>query len=99
MIIASAIKYDNKIFLGRGHSAIVLQIKLRYKDCKLKIPPLSQGFYTDKHKYLTRYEAMEHAIECKQIKKEDIYSVFTSEDLWDQLDPVFKIITKKEKVC
>jgi len=97
MIIASAIKFNNKIFLGRGHSAIVLQIKLKYRDCKLKISPQEQGFYTDDGRFLSRKEARQHAIDCNQVKEEDLYcDDFTSEDIWDQLDPEFKIVEGQE---
>jgi len=96
MIIAGAIKFNNKIYLGRGHSDIIFNIRIKYKDCKLKILPQDQGFYTNDKRFLSREEALEHAIECKQVKRESVYSVFTSEDIWNQLDPEFKIVEEQE---
>lgn len=91
MLIASAIKYDGKIFLGRGHSAIIGQIIVKYRNSKLKIAPQDQGFYTDDNRFLSREDACKHAIECNQVQKDNICSsVFTSEELWEQLDPTFR---------
>lgn len=44
-----------------------------------------QGFLTHDEQYLDRYEAMQHAIACHQLRPqldEEVYQELYSEDLW-----------------
>lgn len=85
MIIASAVQfYKNDILIatitGKRHcncfeEAYNQGIRRPWKDI--------QGFITDKQVFLNRYEAMEYAVEHKQVERNKCeYAELYSEDLW-----------------
>lgn len=79
MIVKSAIKQYNKIFIGFRHPDIIHKmIEQGYEK------PITgeQGFITDQGIFLDRYQAAKHAIECRQIAKTKIDGILFSEDLW-----------------
>lgn len=88
MILASAIQFhidktDEIVTLcGLRHGDIFKQLKsLGFKPgCGYQC--LSQGFITDKGKYLDRVDALRYAVECKQIRDVKDKSELFSEDLW-----------------
>lgn len=83
MIVEAAIAVsDGKVFTGRRHFEIFP--KAIFEGYDLKGENSVQGFLTDEGVFLTREAAYYHAIECGQIKKEDITrgAWLLSEDLW-----------------
>ena len=80
MIHAAAIIKNGILLVGRCHPDIMhdnFPIVGKFGDEDI------QGFIDDKGKFLTRHEAYLHAMECKQVKAEDIENeVLYSEDLW-----------------
>ena len=86
MIVASAIKHNKIIFTGVRHSEIISDlVRLGYEK---PIPNHEQGFIDQIGKFMYRDEALDHAIDWKQIgfKADGSYDiiggVLTSEDLW-----------------
>lgn len=96
MIIASAIMFfyeDDKehlfpqVWTGLRHADILermFHMGVRYdKDTHI------QGFLTNVDVFLDRYQAAEHAIECKQIDPDQIWGpydtkILYSEDIWPE---------------
>ena len=90
MIVASAIKFyirdDNRypiIWTGHRHSEILKD--MFYSGIHYVKPTAIQGFITDDNRFLDRYEAREHAIDCGQLYPEEVpFSALYSEDLWPE---------------
>ena len=90
MIKAAAVQFNEKVvFTGVRHCEIFDDLKrLRYEPPYHENYGFIQGFLTDSNEFLSRSEALDHAVECGQIgftesgKYNIIGSVLTSEDLW-----------------
>ena len=80
MIAASAIKLDDKIYMGRRHGDIIGD---QYPKGNKEIGRCGraiQGFVTGEGEFLNRQEAGKHAFECGQT--EEYKQTLYSEDLW-----------------
>lgn len=85
MLISSAIKFEKDgneiIVMGKRHvncleTAYHLGLKQPYVQ-------IAQGFMTDKFEFLNRQQGRTHAINCGQVKEENLeYTDLYSEDLW-----------------
>jgi hypothetical protein len=77
MIIAAAIKKDDKIYTDKRHYLII------WNNAKISFKNEIQGFVNDKGEFLDREQAAKEALECGQIKelKYNSKELF-SEDLW-----------------
>ena len=87
MIVAAAIQHNGVNYTGVRHCNIFRQILTIHPETKTPISS-PQGFITDENKFMGRDEALDHCIECGQIKFDEdgnygiIGGVLTSEDLW-----------------
>ena len=80
MIIASAIKQDNIIAIGKRHHNCIMTL---FEITNIKPVLGEQGFVDEKMNFYDRKRGAKHAIECRQIKElkysdTELYS----EDLW-----------------
>lgn len=78
MIVSSAILKDGVIYTGKRHNDILCDKNRPFGFLKLA----EQGFITDQGIFLNRKEALQHAIDCGQLKKETVFNYLFSEDLW-----------------
>jgi len=88
MIIFSAIKSldDDSIHLGHRHHNILTNMTNQNYNKPIKG---IQGFITEEMVFLNRKDALQHAIECNQIKPEDVemYNIgLDSSDLWSSIN-------------
>lgn len=79
MIVASAIKHGDKLYIGLRHPTIIQD--MIDDGVEPPIPIQSQGFVDEHGKFYTRKEALIEARSCGQVDKL-IGGVLTSEDLW-----------------
>jgi len=90
MLVAAAISHKGVTYTGVRHCEIFQDIIRTNPATKLPIKNSEshQGFVTDKNEFLNRAMALDHAIDCEQIKftingqYDMISGVLTSEDLW-----------------
>jgi hypothetical protein len=89
MIYYSAIKKENKIYVGKRHHDCFAKM-VRCGVDNVNIDSV-QGFITDKGKFVERNEAYKIAKSCGQYKREQLCSkdcspstlkILFSEDLW-----------------
>lgn len=86
MIVAAAIMYKGVVFTGVRHLEIISDINRLVKSPEKAL--YTQGFITERNKFMGRHESLDYAFECGQIKVKDdgnfdiMGGVITSEDLW-----------------
>jgi hypothetical protein len=79
-IILAAIRCnDGTIFTGKRHSDCILTA-IRINNKQSYIGQESQGFITNRLRFINRHDAAEIAFKAKQTKKRHHYLL--SEDLW-----------------
>ena len=69
LIVAAAIKYNDKIYTGTRHAFIIREIREKFPNVKFYINGKQQGFVDDKGNFLSRSEAAQVAIKSGQITK------------------------------
>ena len=88
MILASAIKFhidktnEDVVLCGLRHSDIFKQLKSLGFEPREGYKEISQGFITDKGKYLDRVDALSYALKYRQITDSKGKTELFSEDLW-----------------
>lgn len=85
MIICSAVKIEKDghqiTFMGKRHCNCFETAW--YAGLRRPWIEISQGFITDKFEFLNRKKARKHAIDCGQVKEENLeFKELYSEDLW-----------------
>lgn len=91
MIQCSAIKIGRKVYLGRTHREIILDL-VTNKRCKLPIDG-EQGFVNDQGVFLSREDAALEALSSGQIQKLGFCSTrLFSEDLYNAGDFNYKLL-------
>ena len=95
MIVSAAVRYSYK-----DEAGLTIEQTMpvhRHKDCFIILTQLdiedftieTEGFFTEKGKFLDRWEAADHAYECGQLvetAEEPRIEVLFSEDLWQKGD-------------
>lgn len=82
MIIAAAIKHNNRVYVGKRHGTIIQAMVVMGLN-KGKILQREQGFICKRGHFYTREEALYHALLCKQITgKHLVRKGLLSEELW-----------------
>ena len=88
MILASAVKFhvdktnEDVVLCGLRHGDIFKQLKALGFEPHKGYEEISQGFITDKGKYLDRIDALSYALKYKQITDAKGKTELFSEDLW-----------------
>ena len=77
-IVKSAIRYNNKVYTGFGHTECFKQID---KDTIKDYDKLEQGFITDKNEFVDRQQALDIAYKAGQIPYEKNNHCLISEDI------------------
>jgi hypothetical protein len=78
MIKEAAIRRDGKVFTGKRHSDIIYQM---IRDGYIFDTSCVQGFITIDGNFLDRFQAYNHALECRQVSPKGSKMLF-SEDLY-----------------
>jgi hypothetical protein len=78
MIKESAIRKDGIVYTGKRHNNILCDKSRPFGFLRTG----EQGFVTDTGVFLNRIEALQHAIECRQIKSDTNLKRLHSEDLY-----------------
>lgn len=81
MITESAVWHRGTLYKGKRHHDC---IRAAVEATNIRPVIGDQGFVTDTGLYLNRAEALMHALECKQYKRNKLEGKFElfSEDLW-----------------
>jgi len=79
-ISKAAIKYEDKIWIGKRHGEIIQQMVVDGFD--KRITQAMQGFITEDGQFLSRKDAYYRAIECGQIKDDNKTPLLLSEMLY-----------------
>lgn len=81
-IVAAAIQFNGKAYIGYRHATIGHNM-LRAGACKRPFPGgPAQGFFTSDGEFVSREEAMKIAKAAGQVGPEKKSSMLFSEDLW-----------------
>lgn len=76
MLIASALRKDNEIYIGKRHCDIFIQKPIG------ELKNAEQGFIDEDKNFYNRKDAEIYARKCGQLTKPIIGGELTSEDLW-----------------
>ena len=82
MIVSAAIRFNNKIYVGKSHYSITQEIRKEFPNAHFEHPD-NQGFVNERGEFLRRASAMMEALKCKQVEKGKTFNTreLFSEDL------------------